>query len=85
MTERLKFPKIYILNVQGGHGHFLQYILDKFCTLTPDIDNSPFDNDGRSHLKYNQSGQFIFIEDETKPKLIKALRSLGKQDPPKPG
>ena len=58
-----KFPKIYILNSPGGHGHFLQYILDKFYTLTPDIKDLPFDDHGRSHLKYNQSGQFIFIDD----------------------
>ena len=53
----------YILNVSGGHGHFLQWILDKFCVDTPPIEVLPYNHLGASHLHYNSSNQFIFIDD----------------------
>lgn len=53
---------IYILNVSGGHGHFLQWLLDKFCVSTPDITTKPFNHLGASHLHYEKSGKFIFID-----------------------
>ena len=56
------FP-IYILNVSGGHGNFLSYLLDKFSIDTPAIDTIPFNDLGASHLPYKKSGKFIFIDD----------------------
>ncbi len=55
--------EIYILNVSGGHGHFLQWILDKFCLSTPAIHKLPFSRHGASHENYKTSGKFIFIDD----------------------
>ena len=60
--EKQKFPKIIIFNTAGGHGHFLTYALDRFCTQTPTIDKLPFNNLGNSHNKIEYSGQFIFYE-----------------------
>lgn len=59
--------KIYILNVSGGHGHFIQWLLDKICTSTPDINTVPYNELGASHNTYKQSGKFVFVDDpETK-------------------
>lgn len=59
--------KIHILNVSGGHGHFIQWLLDKVCTSTPDIDTVPYSELGASHNIYKQSGKFVFVDDpETK-------------------
>lgn len=42
---------------QGGtHGHFLRYVLDRFCRHTPIINDSPFTDIGTSHasgIKYS--------------------------------
>lgn len=57
----------YILNISGGHGHFLQWVLDKFCTETPPIDIVPFNWVGASHRQYIQSGKFVFIDDFLEP------------------
>lgn len=54
--------KTYILNVSGGHGHFLQWVLDKFCVSTPPIDKLPYNEIGASHVSYDKSGKFIFID-----------------------
>ena len=54
--------KTYICNISGGHGHFLAYVLDKCCTTTENIIESPYDNMGRSHNDYTSSGNFIFID-----------------------
>ena len=63
----LNYQPIYVLNVSGGHGHFLCYLLDRFCIDTPNIDTLPFNKLGASHLDYKKSGKFIFIDDpETK-------------------
>ena len=59
--------KTYILNISGGHGHFLQWVLDKFCTETPPIDIVPYNMVGASHRKYTQSGKFVFIDDFIEP------------------
>ena len=39
----------HILNISGGHGHFLQWVLDKFCTATPPVTTVPFNSLGASH------------------------------------
>jgi len=62
---------VYILNLSGGHGHFLQWLLDKFCTETPDIENLPFNHLGASHLDYPKSDKFIFIDDPDTEKFLK--------------
>lgn len=59
----LDHQPIYVLNISGGHGHFLCYLLDRLCTDTPNIDTLPFNNLGSSHLPYKKSGKFIFIDD----------------------
>jgi hypothetical protein len=53
----------YILNVCGGHGHFLQWILDKLCLDTPPIESLPYNHLGASHKDYKKSGKFIFVDD----------------------
>lgn len=62
---------VYILNVSGGHGHFLQWLLDKFCTTTPSIEKIPFNNLGASHIDYTKSGKFIFIDDPETESFLK--------------
>ena len=57
---RPKYPKIIILNIGGGHGHFLHYSLDKFCIDTPKIDTLPFNDLGNSHNNIKYSDQFVF-------------------------
>jgi len=55
--------RIYICNIGGGHGHFLQWVLDKLCTETDPIDTIPFDSIGASHLDWWDSGKFRFVDD----------------------
>lgn len=55
--------RIYICNIGGGHGHFLQWVLDKLCTETAPIDTIPFDSIGASHLDWWDSGKFRFVDD----------------------
>ena len=62
---------VYILNLSGGHGHFLQWLLDKFCTATPSIEKIPFNDLGASHLEYTKSGKFIFIDDPETESFLK--------------
>jgi hypothetical protein len=59
--------KTYVLNISGGHGHFLQWILDKFCSETLPIDTVPYNFVGASHKKYAQSGKFVFVDDTIEP------------------
>ena len=66
----------YILNVSGGHGHFLQWILDKFCVSTPTIDTLPFNKIGQSHLPYKSSGAFEFVDDPQTQEFLKSNRDL---------
>lgn len=54
--------KIYILNIAGGHGHFLTFVLDKLCKDTPDIKVYPFNELGNTHRPYKQSGMFNFVD-----------------------
>ena len=54
--------KTYILNVSGGHGNFLLWILDKFCVSTPPINKLPYNEIGSSHVPYDKSGNFVFID-----------------------
>ena len=68
--------KTYILNVSGGHGHFLQWLLDKFCVSTPIIDTLPFNSIGASHLPYKQSGQFNFIDDRDTEDFLASNNNL---------
>jgi len=62
---------VYILNLSGGHGHFLQWLLDKFCTTTPRIEKIPFNDLGASHVEYTKSGKFIFIDDPETESFLK--------------
>jgi len=57
---KLKYPRIIILNISGGHGHFLHYSLDKFFTDSPTINELPFNNLGNSHNNIKYSKQFVF-------------------------
>jgi hypothetical protein len=66
---------VYILNVSGGHGHFLQWLLDKFCTATPSIEKIPFNNLGASHIGYKKSGKFIFIDDTETESFLKSNKN----------
>lgn len=66
----------YILNVSGGHGHFLQWLLDRSCVDTPAIDTLPFNHLGASHKTYEQSGHFIFIDDLDTGKFLNS--NIGK-------
>ena len=44
---------------QGGtHGHFLRYFLDKFSSLTPEIIEDPFTENGTSHKTIKYSKKF---------------------------
>jgi hypothetical protein len=44
---------------QGGtHGNFLRYFLDKFSSLTPEITDYPFTENGTSHKNIKYSGKF---------------------------
>ena len=52
---------IYICNQAGCHGHFLQYLLDRFSNHTPTITTLPFNNLGNSHKRWKQSGKFVYI------------------------
>ena len=63
--------RIYICNIGGGHGHFLQWVLDKFCTETAPIDTIPFDSIGASHLDWWDSGKFRFVDDTEYEKSTK--------------
>jgi hypothetical protein len=63
--------KIYILNVSGCHGHFLTFVLDKFCKDTPAIEENPFNNLGNSHNFYKQSGIFNFVDDTNVENFVK--------------
>jgi hypothetical protein len=67
--------KIYILNASGGHGHFLTFVLDKFCKDTPDIKDHPFNDLGSSHNFYNQSGMFNFIDSKKVEEFVKNSRN----------
>ena len=40
--------KLYIGFQGGTYGNFLRYFLDKFCSLTPAIDDLPFNEIGTS-------------------------------------
>ena len=62
--------RIYICNIGGGHGHFLQWVLDKFCTETDPIDTIPFDSIGASHLDWWDSGKFRFVDDTEYEKFL---------------
>jgi len=63
--------KIYILNISGGHGNFLTFVLDKFCKETPAIEENPFDSLGNSHNFYKKSGIFNFVEDPNVETFVK--------------
>ena len=63
---------IYICNQAGCHGHFLQYLLDKFSTHTPPITTLPFNDLGNSHQPWKQSGKFVYINT---PKVRTFLRN----------
>ena len=81
----LNYQPIYVLNVSGGHGNFLCYLLDRFCTETPNIDTLPFNKLGASHLDYKKSGKFIFIDDpKTKYFLLRISNSLPPKFPAAP-
>ena len=54
---------IHILNISGGHGHFLQWVLDKFCTATPPVTTVPFNSLGASHDSWKKSRKFTFVDD----------------------
>jgi hypothetical protein len=69
------FKKVYILNVSGGHGHFLTFVLDKFCKDTPDIKESPFNDLGNSHNFYKQSRTFNFIDSTEVNEFVKNSRN----------
>ena len=59
--EKLKFPRILIINSPGVHGRFLHYSLDRFCTQTPKIDQLPFNKVGNSHkVEIDYTDQFVF-------------------------
>ena len=62
--------RIYICNIGGGHGHFLQWVLDKFCTETDPIGTIPFDSIGASHLDWWDSGKFRFVDDTEYEKFL---------------
>ena len=53
---------IYICNQAGCHGHFLQYLLDRFSNHTPTITTLPFNNLGNSHKRWHKSNKFKFID-----------------------
>ena len=49
----------HLVNIafQGGtHGNYLRFCLDKFSTLTPDINEDPFTANNTSHKTLNYSG-----------------------------
>jgi len=50
--------KLYIGFQGGTYGNFLRYFLDKFCSLTPAIDDLPFNEIGTSHKRLNYSTKF---------------------------
>jgi len=50
----------------GSHGAFLKFFIDKFSTLTPEIKNSPFLDNGTSHnlsVKYSGKVERFTFED----------------------
>ncbi len=61
--------RIYLLNIGGGHGHFLRYILDKYCTTTPTIHQGVFNKQGQAHQLIPTSGTFVFDEAENDEKI----------------
>jgi len=42
----------------GTHGNFLRYFLDRFSSLTPEIVENPFTENGTSHKTIKYSGKF---------------------------
>jgi len=66
--------RIYILNT-SAHGHFLTFVLDKFCKHTPDIQETPFNDLGNSHNFYTQSGKFYFIGDPHVHEFVKSSKN----------
>lgn len=51
-------PLVNIAFQGGSHGHFLKYILDRYSSLTPNITQLPFEQDGTSHKELQYSGKF---------------------------
>ena len=49
------------------HGHYLQYIIDRFSKSTPEIKELPFEENGISHKEFNNSG-FVHIYHPTELK-----------------
>ena len=48
-----------IVNIafQGGtHGNYLRFCIDKFSTLTPELEGTPFCENNTSHVRLNYSG-----------------------------
>ena len=58
-------PYIYILNCAGCHGHYLQFLLDKFSKKTPIINNLPFNWLGNSHNALKYSGFVEYVDHHT--------------------
>ena len=58
--EKPKYPKIIIVNIAGGHGNFLRYVLDRFSNHTPAITQLPFNELGNSHKDIKYSDYFVF-------------------------
>lgn len=58
-------PYIYILNCAGCHGHYLQFLIDKFSKKTPIIKDLPFNWLGNSHNPLKYSGFVEYVDHHT--------------------